>query len=257
MNSPRISHLRLRAGTSTQVGKDLLRELQSLNPDEVFAEAIRAATTDIPPRTMKSGAPARWPDERRQVRAELQRGLILAGVPETAICWERECPETDWDPPPGGLDLYVFADGVHRPFWLIVELKLEEVGQTLWDLFRLTDGFSEAPLDGGRYLWIAASQHAWTRTASCCELFPGHEGEARDHNVNDLFRDNEAVFRAQLKRDWPKKPVRVPTRVRTRTLVAGEKLDHYPHLEVRAVSVEVTDRTPIELEDGLPEFLRR
>ncbi|MGH2990487.1 MAG: hypothetical protein ACRDMA_11605, partial [Solirubrobacterales bacterium] len=76
-------------------------------------------------------------------------------------------------------------------------LKIDQPGETLWDLFKLTAAFRQRSLEAA-YLVIPASEVNWGADAACCELFPPNEGERATHESIELFRRNDKAWRRLL-----------------------------------------------------------
>lgn len=210
-----------------------------------MSEAPQLALRQLMPRRTRQGNLSAWPLES-QLAAELAVGMAALGVPRTRIGMVKRYVEQDWDPVPGGLDLYV-ASGVGSQLAIAAELKLEEVPQTMWDLYKL---MAARKLTGSpeTFLVTGAQDSAWRKP--CGELFPERVGESRVVDTVQLFRSNRRQWVADL--TYRARLQRVPTSVHVQAVAAGLRGPHYRRLEFRVTAVRPEDPTPIMCSDGWP-----
>jgi len=173
--------------------------------------------------------------------------MVSLGVARARVGTVKRYIEADWDPTPHGIDLYV-SSGAGTDLLITAELKLEEVSQTMWDLYKL---MAARKLAGGpeTYLVIGARDSSWQKP--CGELFPGQVGETRVIDTADLFRSNRRQYAADLA--YSARLQSVPTSVRSTAVEAGLRAPHYPHLEFRVAAVRPENPMPIACCGGWPE----
>lgn len=216
--------------------------------DRITEAAAQAAQTTPPRKKRNSRELAKWPLESELV-CHLCDGLVARGIPREMLGANSERLDEDWDPLPGALDLYEYLPGDRALRWA-AEVKLEEVGQTLWDLLKLATLLKRSSVEAA-YLIVAASSSAWAKTGNCCELFPCEQHQERRHSVADLMADNKRAWQGQLKRDTGEPQV-APTAVVVTSILAGIPMHGYPDLELRVSRVDIADETPLHLSSGLP-----
>jgi hypothetical protein len=73
----------------------------------------------------------------------------------------------DWEPLPGSIDLAVLR---REELVVAAELKLDDVDQTLWDIYKMASA-SRMPSVSGAYAVAAAPEKTWSRPLDCVELF--------------------------------------------------------------------------------------
>jgi hypothetical protein len=211
-----------------------------------MSQALEAALPRLSPRTTKSGNVSPWPLESALAVA-LADAMAAMGVPRSRIGMVRRYIEHDWSPPPGGLDLYVSSD-VEGALVVAAELKLEEVPQAMWDLYKLMAA-RKLPGSPETYLVMGAHDACWSKP--CGELFPARVGDSCVLRTLDLFRSNQRQYAKDL--EYSGRVVSVPTSVRTEAVAAGLRPRHYPHLEFRVAAVRPADPAPIRCRNGWPE----
>jgi hypothetical protein len=239
------------------------------DPDQLIVLAARLAADRVAARKTRNGLDAEWPLEREQLGQEMKRGLSELGVAADDVGLEAIPITQGWDPPPGNLDVTVrHADG--KRLWLAAELKLENINETLWDVFRLTTASTADGAEAG-YLVIAAYESTWDKS-ECRILFPPDD-EAWAIPSQVLISKCHHAYRGLLATPDNKGRIReVPLWIELKTLEPGYKLAHYPHLELRVTRVkpmsservrfttlhwpEGVDPESGELDQGLEDRLR-
>jgi hypothetical protein len=177
----------------------------------------------------------------------IMSGMIHLGVDRQRVGTVKRYIEHDWDPKPAGLDLYVTGEA-GNDLLLAAELKLEEIPQSMWDLYKLIAA-RKLPGHPVGFLVMGAHDSAWL-TRPCRELFPTTSGPPVVIDTVQLFRSNRAQYAADL--GYSGRMLSVPTSIRTTSVLAGSRALHYPHLEFRVALVQPEDPTPIPCTDGWP-----
>jgi hypothetical protein len=143
---------------------------------------------------------------------------------------EKRLFASDWDPQPHGVDFVASrAEDPEFPT-IIAELKIQNVTETMWDLYKMLAVMQENSTIRRAYLIVAAT--SWN--GPCSELFlPDQE---RTWNSEELFTNWRSAWEWLLE-GGAARPKRVPSVVRS-TYVAGHVIDAFPGYEVRCVAVE-------------------
>lgn len=212
---------------------------------QLMTRALEKALPRLEPRTTKGGNTSLWPLEAT-VADEMANAMAELGVPPSRVGTVKRYIEHDWDPLPNGLDLYV-TSGEGSALAIAAELKLEEVPQTMWDLYKL---MAARKLAGAPDTYLVMGAHASCWRKPCGELFPAQAGETRVIDTVELFSSNRSQYTADLK--YRARVRFVPTSVRVEAVTAGVSPQHYPHLEFRVSAVRPEDATPIPCIDGWP-----
>jgi quercetin dioxygenase-like cupin family protein len=198
----------------------------SKSMNALFAEAVRDAATRI------DGGP---PESFREQRIE--RALLAAlrerVEPGVTVGARRQFVIPAWDPQPGGVDLFVLDRS--GSLSIAAELKIDDVEQTLWDLFKLVALVGTSPV-ASAYLVAVAPAARWRKAGvNCTELFPETDEPSRMWSSRELFERYEAAWRWLLA-GGRARPTQVPAVVEVR-FVASERVSAYPDYELRAVAV--------------------
>jgi hypothetical protein len=189
---------------------------------------------------------AEWPLERAledAVSNELSDGVVATLTPR------RTLQAPTWEVPPGPLDVHAeIADCVR----LFAELKVENVGESLSDLFKLLALVSMDPGATG-YLVVAAKRKTWDGTGDCAALF---ESPAAGGPATRLWDSREAFTRwnhswQELLAHGPARPASVPSRFMT-TYIAAEPMGPWADYELRAIAVEPAGRDRLWFANGMP-----
>jgi hypothetical protein len=75
----------------------------------------------------------------------------------------------NWDPQPGSIDVAVMLEDSSLGF--AFELKVDDIGQTLWDIYKMVT-VAQLPTVAGAFVTAAARPARW-RSAECGILFSG------------------------------------------------------------------------------------
>lgn len=216
------------------------------SPDDLIREALLLALPALLPRTTRYGNPSLWPLESVLAK-ELVNGITQLGVDSSRVDTTKRYIEHDWHPTPEGIDLYVTSEA-GSDLLLVAELKLEEVPQTMWDLYKMIAARKLAGSPSA-YLVIGTHDSCWTNRP-CAELFSPRVGASEVVDTVTLFKRNRPQYKKDLM--YPARMLSVPTTIRTTSVLSGARAKHYPHLEFRVASVAVEDSSPITCTDGWP-----
>lgn len=156
----------------------------------------------------------------------------------------RRFPVPGWDPQPGGVDLFVLDQA--GSLSIVAELKVDDIEDTLWDLFKMA-ALTESGSPPLAYLVVAARVARWRKPGvDCAPLFPSENGSPLVWPSHDLFERYAAAWRRLLEHGRAR-PVRVPAAIEV-TCVANEPVRAYPGYELRAIAVRAV------LDDGWVRF---
>ena len=147
-----------------------------------------------------------------------------------------------WDPQPGWLDLAVVV--AQQPVG-VAEIKLDDVDQTLWDLFKVANTL-ERPTVRAAYLVVAAPVATWERKGELVELF---SGASEEWYSRFLFEEYASSWK-RLLRDGKGRPTAVP-RVIFTTPVVSAPVENFPPYELRAITIGKTAEW-LPIIDGWP-----
>ena len=154
-----------------------------------------------------------------------------------------------WDPQPGAFDL-VLLDHEQQPL-LLVELKLDDVDQTLWDIFKLANAL-DLPTVRAAYVVAAAPPTTWKSGLACVELFD-ETGSLEWHS--EVLLESHAKAWNKLLGGGTARPTRVP-RILSVMPLLRVPVANYPPYELRVARIEKSgDWLPLSL--GWPMRPRR
>ncbi len=149
----------------------------------------------------------------------------------------------------GGYDLVVSLGG-ERDARLVIETKIDNVDETLWDLFKVIAAQSAVGIEDG-YLLVAASERIWQSRGDCVELFNPSDG-SRSWDSIELFDRWRAAWQHLLE-GGSARPVGVPSHIQTRFL-GQAPIPAYPGYALRCIGARATeDAGWIEFEDDWPK----
>lgn len=153
-----------------------------------------------------------------------------------------------WDPQPGGVDVICTLPD-RDPAEVAMELKIFDVEQALWDMFKLVSLLESAPDVGAAYLVVASTPRRWDR-AEVADLFA--PDQTRTWQTLDLF-DRWAKSWAYLLGGGRARPRDLPAAITTR-FVGRHPVAAFPEYELRCVRVAAAaPRGQVILEeDGWP-----
>jgi hypothetical protein len=181
-----------------------------------------------------------------QLRAAFIVGLDAAGVPPTRVELEKKPLLPDWTIQPRGFDLLV-SDTAGRSR-IFAEMKIDDIDQTLWDLFKLTS--LPHAVEGSYLIAVGPRRRDWTDLA-CGELFPPGGRWHIEKDARRLFAAHPKAW-AKLLDGGGGRLGRCPREIRTH-VIAREPLRHWPSRELRVARVEHRIGEPVEFgADGWP-----
>lgn len=131
---------------------------------------------------------------------------------------------------------------------LYAEAKVDDVDQTLWDLFKLASAQAWPWILRG-YLVVAATESRWASGRDCCALFTA-EPEVQVWKSKDLIERWSEAWRFLLGPNGHGRPTQVPDRLATR-FIAQSPVPAFPGYELRCVAViRPGDAGVTELDDA-------
>jgi hypothetical protein len=150
----------------------------------------------------------------------------------------------NWQPKMGGFDLRVrLSDQPEGE--ALVETKVWDVEQTLWDLFKLAAGLT-MPGVGAAYLVLARHGHRW-QDGECVELFAEGAGPRR-WTSGTFFEDWKAAW-TELLGGGTARPLSAPAEIET-AFIASAPAVGFPPYEIRAVAVRLVPGADVLPFDG-------
>lgn len=182
--------------------------------------------------------PPRKGQPENQLRAALAASLMELGVSRRQLDLETARIAHDWNPLPGGIDLFVRHSRSPR-LRVVVETKVEKVDETLWDLLKVAAASNLAGVEAG-YLAVAASPGAWAEHQECTELFPPLLTQTEVHDVIDLIGRNRKAWR-RLLNGGRARPISTPRSLVTRLIARTHLPEWAINRELRIVRVEIPD----------------
>lgn len=139
----------------------------------------------------------------------------------------------NWDRALGGFDIRLRLPEEDAGEAL-VECKVDDVDQTLWDLFKLTAALSMPGVKAG-YLLVARHRHRWD-DGDCTALFTeGSESVRWDSAA--MFENWKAAWSALLK-GGAARPISIPSEIET-AFVGRAPAKGFDPYEVRCVAVRL------------------
>lgn len=220
-----------------------------MNLSSYFADAIRRVGPEVrcAPGRKTSNGPHETKEFGPAIQAAFREVLADARLDDRTVELNMKLPIKDFSRKETETDLVVTRG--KGEVELIAELKCWDIGHQLFDLAKscclLNSGVERA------FLVCAARRAADFKTHPGGELFPATKGETSEHRFQKLFADHPKEWRKHVGKDTPE-PTSVPTNITTTAIATRISLDAYPGHEVRAVEVQITDPTPIELANGMP-----
>lgn len=154
----------------------------------------------------------------------------------------------NWDRKLGGFDLRVRLAGPTDE--ALIETKVDDVEDTLWDLFKLASGLTLPGVEAG-YLVVARQAQCW-ENGDCAELFAEREGPKRWDSMS-MF-ENWGTAWAELigPRGGLARPTSVPSEIET-AFLGRARAKGFDGYEIRCVAVRLAlDAPPMTLNDGWP-----
>ena len=155
-----------------------------------------------------------------------------------------------WDRKLGGFDLRV-ALGQRE---LLIETKVDDIEDTLWDLLKLASGLGLAEVAAG-YLVVAAKKQRWSSQGDCVDLF--HPNGGRRWRTSELVtRWSRAWGRLVGPHGGSARPLVLPELLETR-FIACETVTAFPTYEIRCVGVRRVGLETVSFVNGWPADTRR
>lgn len=213
-----------------------LVEFRSLGPSAARVEAY----DDAMARALERAAQR---IERDPARPSLREELIENAVLETwppatgggEVRRRVSLPIPDWEPQPKDTDLAGALSSEAFPGFA-AEVKVDDLDQTLWDLFKLLSAARGTPSIGRCYLIVAGYPSRWTNV-EVSEVFDCREG-ARVWEARAMFSRWQKAWR-NLLGGGRARPRRVQAQVRVTPIWRGH-IDAFESegYELRCVAVE-------------------
>lgn len=210
------------------VGDERESMIDLVSDQAIFGAAIEQAAGSI-----DGGSEQSFREER------LERALASALADRfgtEAVMIRRAFPIPDWHGRLGGIDLAV-RDTTTLGLRIAVELKIYNVEEALWDLFKMTAAAS-IPGVQATYLAVASTTKRWASGKDCTALFNTELGVPVRWDSPQMFDDWRAAWEwlTHPTKGGSARPVRVPRTVET-TLVASHPVRSYPGYELKAIAV--------------------
>jgi hypothetical protein len=146
---------------------------------------------------------------------------------------------------PGSIDVAVLR---REELVVAAELKLDDVDQTLWDIYKMASA-SRIRSVSGAYVVAAAPEKTWSRPLDCVDLYLA---ESSDEWPSEFLFGKYRKAWAHLLKGGTARPTRVPTQLRLRFLTTAP-VPSYPGYVLRALRVDDggQDRW-LQFRDGWP-----
>lgn len=151
-----------------------------------------------------------------------------------------------WDRRLGDFDLKIRLPDEERPS-VVVEAKVDDVGHTLWDLFKLTT----VPRIHGAvagYLVVAARRSSWARGGEVFALYDPEQGTPRRSVARMLVEWNKTWRELTGPNGGVARPTALPAFVETR-FIGASAVRAFPDYEIRCIRVHRVGATDIERGD--------
>jgi hypothetical protein len=139
-----------------------------------------------------------------------------------------------WDRPLGGFDLRITRSGSTSV--ALVEVKIDNVDQTLWDFFKLAAALTEQDVESA-YLLVARLAGSWAH-GDCTRLFD--PDSSTRWRAAAMFEAWAGAWRSLL-RGGSARPLSVPAEVATEFIAAKEIRRPFESYELRAVAVRLVE----------------
>jgi hypothetical protein len=151
-----------------------------------------------------------------------------------------------WDRPLGGFDIQLKLGDTN----VVVEAKVDDVPDMLWDALKLASSQRIPEIDGG-YLLAACTAGDWARRYDAAGLFDEMPGSRIWHTAWMLSVWQTAWTDLVGPSGGTARPLTVPRRIRTRFIgsAAAQGFDGY---EIRCVALEVVDDQDLGFDGDWP-----
>jgi len=156
----------------------------------------------------------------------------------------------NWDRKVGDFDIKVWLPGESLPS-ILIEAKVDDVGQSLWDLFKLT---SVPEIKGAvaGYLLAAAESLKWQRGGECFALFDPRNRPKRWETERLFTEWSEEWADLTGSRGGSARLTSCPKFIRS-TFIAAAPVDAFPKYEIRCVRVDPIGYSRIRFVDAVPQ----
>ena len=212
--------------------------------DSAVGRAIRVAAAVAAP------APSDKSFLEKRLAAALGDALEAELAP-LRVSLNKKLPDFElpnWDPQPGWLDVSVVDES--ERLLVVAEIKLDDVDQTLWDIFKVAAAL-DLPSVQAAYVIVAAPLSTWRTASEVVELFSAEaEKEWASRYLFDAYRKSWT----HLLRGGRARPTKVAATLRI-TPLARVPVDHFPPYELRAVRIHPYG-DHLALVNGWPERRR-
>lgn len=197
---------------------------------------------------------ARWRGAKSFLESYLERTIVAAIDAETSaearLTGQNRIEVPGWDRKLGGFDLRV-ALGERE---LLIETKVDDVEDTLWDLLKLAAGLGLAEVAAG-YLVVAAKKQRWSSQDDCVELF--HRNGTRRWKTSEIVRRwSRAWGRLVGPHGGAARPLVLPELLETR-FIARKTITAFPTYEIRCIGVGRVGSETVSFVNGWPADSRR
>lgn len=117
---------------------------------------------------------------------------------------------------------------------MLLEAKVDDVDQMLWDIHKLASGLELANVDNA-YMVVAREEHKWSK-GECVELFAERSDPCRWESA-EMFENWRGAWKSALK-GGTARPTSVQTELETQFL-GKERVDAFPSYEIRCTAVRL------------------
>jgi hypothetical protein len=200
--------------------------------DEVvtIADVIRSAAHSVGPKPGdKSFLEKRF--------AAMLGGFLQEQLDPERVLINRRLPGFEipgWDPQPGSFDLAI-VDDREQPL-AVFELKLDDVDQTLWDVFKVANSLDYSTIEAA-YVIAAAPEAVWHSNLEMVDLF---RAESDNEWYSRFLLERYHKAWSALLRGGRARPWKVPRTLYT-THVIATRVKNFPPYELRALQITATD----------------
>lgn len=219
---------------------------EPLRRDELMASAIELAGKRLQLHPEK--------DSFREELLEVAAGQAIEHLAPGASFQQTGHSTTSiptWDRKLGDFDLKVTLPGEEQPS-IFIEAKVDDISDTLWDLFKLT----AVPLLSGAvagYLVVAATHSRWETGGDCFELYAPNPRIQR-WSAGKLFLSWDKAWKELTgPRGGKARPLSVPGHIET-TFIGATDVVVFPDHEVRCIRVRPLGTFRVPFIDGVPKF---
>jgi hypothetical protein len=207
--------------------------------DELFAKALPIAAARLGQHAGASSFLESYLEE-----ALAQALLEIAPGIEVQATGRQRIRVPNWDKELGGFDLRVQLLS-EKAGEALIETKIDDIDQTLWDLFKLAAGLTMPGIETG-YMVLARHSHRWD-DGDCSALFAESNEPARWDSAA-MFGDWKAAW-ADLLRGGSARPTSIASEVET-AFIGRAQVTGFDSYEVRCVAVRLVPDAGLLQFDG-------